>query len=198
MTGSAAMSRSRFCPPTSPPIQSAWPASGARPESVAALNHPHIVTIFSIEEANGVPFMTMELVEGRSLEHALAGGGLPLDRFFDIGVALADALSAAHRKGIVHRDLKPANVMVTDANLVKVLDFGLARDTSAHAPSEHDATALGLTQAGIIVGTVPYMSPEQIEGQDRRSPERHLLARHRALRDGERSEAVRRRTRRPP
>jgi TolB-like protein/Flp pilus assembly protein TadD len=132
--------------------------------ALAALNHPHIVTIFSIEEADGVPFMTMELVEGRSLEHLVSEGGLPLGRFFDIGIALADALSAAHRKSIIHRDLKPANVMISDDGLVKVLDFGLAREAGPREPSEHDATALGLTQAGFIVGTVPYMSPEQIEG----------------------------------
>jgi serine/threonine-protein kinase len=132
--------------------------------ALAALNHPHIVTIFSIEEADGVPFMTMELIEGPSLERVLVDGGLPLARLFDIGVALADALAAAHRKGIIHRDLKPANVMVTDDGIVKVLDFGLARETGAH-DSEHDTTSLGLTQAGIIVGTVPYMSPEQIEGR---------------------------------
>jgi eukaryotic-like serine/threonine-protein kinase len=133
--------------------------------AIAALNHPHIVTIFSIEEEYGVPFMTMELVEGRSLDRALADGELPLARFFDIGIALADALSAAHRKGIVHRDVKPGNVMISGEGLVKMLDFGLARVSETHGPSEHDATSLGLTQAGIVVGTVPYMSPEQIEAR---------------------------------
>jgi TolB-like protein len=133
--------------------------------AVAALNHPHIITIFSIEDADGVPFMTMELVEGSSLEHALAQGALSLARFFDIGVALADALSAAHRKGIVHRDVKPANVMVSNDGVVKVLDFGLARAMEEPDRTGQDETSLGLTQAGIVVGTVPYMSPEQIEAK---------------------------------
>ena len=134
--------------------------------AVAALNHPHIVTIFSIEEHDDVPFMTMELIEGCTLDQGIPAGGLSLARFFDIAIALADALSAAHRKHIIHRDLKPANVMVTDDGRVKVLDFGLARafDADVVRPGE-DVTYLGLTQAGIIVGTMPYMSPEQIEAK---------------------------------
>ena len=95
--------------------------------AVAALNHPHIVTIFSTEEADGVRFLTMELVEGRTLDQLIPRGGVSLAQFFDIAMALADALSAAHRKHITHRDLKPANVMVSDDGRVKVLDFGLAR-----------------------------------------------------------------------
>jgi TolB-like protein len=132
--------------------------------AVAALNHPNIVTIFSIEEEQGLPFLTMELVEGRSLDQALATGPLSLSRFFDIAVALADALAAAHRKQIVHRDVKPANVMVSEEGTVKMLDFGLARAPEP-ARGEDAMTALGLTQAGIILGTVPYMSPEQIESK---------------------------------
>ena len=133
--------------------------------AVAALNHPHIVTIFSIEEHDDVPFMTMELIEGRTLDQEIPRDGLPLTRFFDIAIALADALSAAHGKHIIHRDLKPANVMVTDEGHVKVLDFGLARPVDADVPAEDDVTELGLTRAGIIVGTMPYMSPEQIEAK---------------------------------
>ncbi len=134
-------------------------------QAVAALNHPHIVTIFSIEEHDAVPFMTMELIEGCTLDQVIPGGGLSLARFFDIAIALADALSAAHRKHIIHRDLKPANVMVTDDGRVKVLDFGLARAVDADVVRlEEDVTHLG-TKVGTIVGTMPYMSPEQIEAK---------------------------------
>ncbi len=134
--------------------------------AVAALNHPHIVTIFSIEKAGGVHFMTMELVEGRTLDRMIPTGGVSMAQFFDIAIPLADALSAAHRKHLIHRDLKPLNVMVTDEGRVKVLDFGLARavDADVLRPGD-DLTYLGLTQAGTIVGTMPYMSPEQIEAK---------------------------------
>ncbi len=135
-------------------------------QAVAALNHPHIVTIFSIEEQDDVPFMTMELIEGCTLDQGIPDGGLSLARFFDIAVALADALSAAHRKHIIHRDLKPANVMVTDDGNVKVLDFGLARTVAPDVVGLAEAvTSLGLTADGTIVGTMPYMSPEQIEAK---------------------------------
>ena len=134
--------------------------------AVAALNHPNIVTIFSIEEHDGVPFMTMELIEGCTLDQAIPQDGLSLARFFDVAMALADALSAAHRKQIIHRDLKPANVMVTEDGHVKVLDFGLARAVDADGGlAKDDATDLAITRAGVIVGTMPYMSPEQIAAQ---------------------------------
>jgi adenylate cyclase len=133
--------------------------------AVAALNHPHIVTLFSVEEADGVHFLTMELVEGQPLDRLIPAGGLPVERIIEIAGALADALSAAHEKGIMHRDLKPANVMVTDDGRVKVLDFGLAKDVRAESSSDATLTSAGHTQVGIVMGTPAYMSPEQISGR---------------------------------
>jgi len=133
--------------------------------SVAALNHPHIVTIFSVEEANGVHFLTMELVEGQSLERLIPACGLPVERIVEIASALADALTAAHEKGIVHRDLKPANVMLTDDGRVKVLDFGLAKDVRADRSSDATQTFAGQTAMGVVMGTPAYMSPEQVAGR---------------------------------
>ena len=137
--------------------------------AVAALNNPHIVTIYSTEEHLGIRFMTMELIEGQTLSGLIPPGGVPLSRFFDVSTALADALSAAHGKLITHRDLKPANVMVGGNGWVKVLDFGLARgglgQGSGAIGIEDQETALHLTQEGTVMGTAPYMSPEQVEGK---------------------------------
>lgn len=132
--------------------------------AIAALNHPHIVTIFSSEESDGIRFLTMELVEGRTLTDCIVSTGLPLGRFLDIAIPLADALTAAHDKHIVHRDLKPANVMIANDGRVKVLDFGLARVSDAGQVDAALPTQAPLTSAGSIVGTMPYMSPEQVEG----------------------------------
>ena len=95
-------------------------------KALAALDHPGIVTVFSVEEAEGVHFLTMQLVDGQPLDRIIPEAGLPVPRVLDIAHALADALATAHNKGIVHRDLKPANVMITSDGRVKVLDFGLA------------------------------------------------------------------------
>ncbi len=133
--------------------------------AVAALNHPHIVTIFSVEEAGGVHFLTMELVVGQALDRLIPERGLPIEQIVDIASALADALAAAHEKGIVHRDLKPANIMVTQDGRVKVLDFGLAKEVGAAGPDDATRTSLGNTQAGVVMGTPAYMSPEQISGR---------------------------------
>jgi serine/threonine protein kinase/tetratricopeptide (TPR) repeat protein len=133
--------------------------------AIAALNNPHIVTIYSVEEAGGTHFLTMELVEGLSLDRLILPSGLSVAQVVNIASALADAIAAAHEKGIVHRDLKPANVMVSTDGRVKVLDFGLAKDVSVSEAGEATLTAAGLTQAGLVMGTPAYMSPEQIAGR---------------------------------
>jgi serine/threonine protein kinase/Tfp pilus assembly protein PilF len=134
--------------------------------AVATLNHPHIVTIFSVEECDGVHFLTMELVEGQTLDRLIPLSGLPVERILEIAGALADALAAAHEKGIVHRDLKPANVMLTADGRVKVLDFGLAKDMRADDPAGATQTSAGFTAVGVVMGTPSYMSPEQIAGRE--------------------------------
>jgi serine/threonine protein kinase/tetratricopeptide (TPR) repeat protein len=132
--------------------------------AIAALNHPHIVTIYSTEEADGIRFLTMELVEGQSLDARIPPTGIPLRRFLELAMPLADALTAAHQKQITHRDLKPANVMVAADGRVKVLDFGLAVAEPPGSDPAELATAPQLTVPGTIIGTLPYMSPEQLEG----------------------------------
>jgi serine/threonine protein kinase/Tol biopolymer transport system component len=136
-------------------------------QSIAALSHPNIVTIYSVEEADGVLFLTMEYVEGKPLCDLIVKGGLPLTQILSLAIPLADAVSTAHQRGITHRDLKPANVMVTADGRVKVLDFGLAKLMEA-SPVEMGVTGLPtspLSGEGRIVGTVAYMSPEQAEGK---------------------------------
>jgi Tol biopolymer transport system component len=134
--------------------------------AVAALNHPNIVTIYSVEEADGVPFLTMELVSGKTLAELIPKDGMSLARVLEIGVPLADALAAAHSKGITHRDLKPANVMIGADGRVKILDFGLAKlHAAASEATQDDLPTAFVTREARIVGTAAYMSPEQAEGE---------------------------------
>ncbi len=139
--------------------------------TVAGLNHPNIVTLFNVEDEEGVRFLTMELVEGESLNQVVAPGGLPLERVLDLSIPLAAALIAAHERGIVHRDLKPSNVMVTRDGWIKVLDFGLAKAAAEPSPDPGQAGTQGITAeapisgTGQMLGTVPYMAPEQIRGE---------------------------------
>jgi TolB-like protein len=135
--------------------------------AVAALNHPNIVVLHSVEESAGTHFLTMELVEGQPMSELIPGGGLPLESLVENGTALAEAMSAAHDQGIVHRDLKPANVMVNNEGRLKVLDFGLAK-LAEPIDWDNEETQLlptDLTGEGRIIGTVAYMSPEQAEGK---------------------------------
>ena len=135
-------------------------------KTLAALDHPNIVHIYTVEESEGVRFLTMQLVEGNTLSEIIPKDGMALDRIFDIAVALGDALATAHEKGVIHRDLKPANIMVTDEGRVKVLDFGLAKlRQEAESPAATQLPTEHLTQEGVILGTMPYMSPEQLEGK---------------------------------
>jgi serine/threonine protein kinase/tetratricopeptide (TPR) repeat protein len=133
--------------------------------AVAALSHPHIVTIYSVEEQAGLHFFTMELVDGQALDRMIPDGGLATDDILRIAAAIADALGAAHDRGIVHRDLKPANVMIATDGRVKVLDFGLAKVIAEDLQSEASIATALQTREGIVMGTVPYMSPEQVAGR---------------------------------
>jgi len=139
-------------------------------QTLAALDHPAIVTIHSVEEAEGVHLIAMQLVKGRTLDQLIPDGGMSLPELFKVALPLSDALAAAHEAGVTHRDLKPTNVMVTDDGQVKVLDFGLAKLEGA-GEGAPDESARTLTEEGQVFGTVPYMSPEQVSGQgvDQRS-----------------------------
>ncbi len=137
-------------------------------KAVAALNHPGIVTIFSVEEADGIHFLTMELVTGRTLQEIIPDSGLSLDKIYQIAIPLAEALAAAHERGIVHRDLKPSNIIVTPDGRVKVLDFGLAKllqPKDAIPEGSIEPTRTLATGEGKVMGTIPYMSPEQVSGK---------------------------------
>ncbi len=135
--------------------------------TLASLDHPNIVTIYSVEEADGIHFLTMGLVMGDMLSALIPEAGLEVEQFLRLAVPLVDALAAAHEKGVIHRDLKPANVMVTPDGRLKVLDFGLAKigAVTAAEAAESQLPTEEMTRDGIIVGTVPYMSPEQLEGR---------------------------------
>jgi serine/threonine protein kinase/tetratricopeptide (TPR) repeat protein len=140
-------------------------------QAIAATSHPNIVTVYAVEQDDDLHFITMELVHGHTLDRAIPRGGLASGPLLDLALPIAEGLAAAHERGITHRDLKPANVMLDDSGRVRILDFGLAKvDSEAGAEPDRTRTA-AITQEGAIVGTVPYMSPEQVEGKplDRRT-----------------------------
>src|SRR5262245_14370266 len=136
---------------------------------LAALNHPHLAAIHGLEESGGVEALVLELVEGETLAERLGKGPLPIDEALEIARQIADGLAAAHDRGIVHRDLKPANVKLSPDGKVKILDFGLAKaltgDGSAPEVSTSPTLTAAATQAGVVIGTAAYMSPEQARGK---------------------------------
>jgi serine/threonine protein kinase len=136
-------------------------------ETLAALDHPNIVTIHSVEEADGLHYLTMQLVEGETLTERIPAAGMPLESIIRIAISLADALAAAHQRGVVHRDLKPGNVIVTSDDGVKILDFGLAKlERPIEGVDPRRATTQLMTGEGAVVGTLPYMAPEQVRGEE--------------------------------
>ncbi len=131
--------------------------------SLAALNHPNVVTVHSVEEADGQPFIVMEWVQGRTLQEIIPPRGLALDRALELAIPMIDGVAQAHAAGIVHRDLKPSNVMVRDDGVVKVLDFGISKG-EAETVADGKAFPPDLTAEGRVLGTLPYMSPQQVLG----------------------------------
>ena len=139
--------------------------------AASSLNHPNICVIYEIDEANGKTFIAMEFMDGQTLKHVMAGKALQTDRVITLGIQIADALEAAHSRGILHRDIKPANLFITRQEQVKVMDFGLAKlaweETSIKVgDSTFSIKEECLTSRGATVGTLAYMSPEQVRGQD--------------------------------
>jgi serine/threonine protein kinase len=134
--------------------------------AASALNHPNIITIHDVGVEGQIDYLVMEYVQGNTLEQIIARKGLRVSDVLQYAIQIADALAAGHASGIVHRDIKPSNLMVTEGGRIKVLDFGLAKLVEQTAPGEEDPTrTMCQTREGMVVGSAPYMSPEQAEGK---------------------------------
>ena len=138
----------------------------AEAQAAGGLNHPNILAIHDVGTVEGAPYLVSELLEGETLRERLVAGALPARKAIDYAVQIAHGLAAAHEKGIVHRDMKPENLFVTRDGRVKILDFGLAKLTQPEAAAQTNLpTAAAGTEPGVVLGTLGYMSPEQVRGR---------------------------------